>query len=193
MIKSIPLNIPNALSLYRIIAFPFLILTLIIGYENLFAWLICINLITDILDGLIARTFNMETEIGARLDSIADLGTYIAAISGIFVFKFHAFEPHVLSFSIFIGLFVGSVLLSLIKFGRFSSFHLYSSKIGGYLQGIFFFILFVFDFYTALYYIMISWGIASFIEHISIQLIIKKMRSNVKGLYWILKEKKWSQ
>jgi CDP-diacylglycerol--glycerol-3-phosphate 3-phosphatidyltransferase len=159
-------------------------------YEQVFTWLICISLVTDILDGLIARTFNMQTEIGAKLDSIGDIGTYIGAIIGVFVFKYSEFEPHLLSFFVFIGLFVSANLLALIKFGKSASLHLYSSKIGGYIQGFFFFTLFVFDFYTPFYYVMITWGIASFMEHITIQLIIKEMKSNAKGLYWVLKERK---
>jgi hypothetical protein len=36
---------------------------------------------------------------------------------------------------------------------------------------------------------MIIWGYLAFSEHIIIQLIIKRMRSNVKGLYRVLKDK----
>jgi CDP-diacylglycerol--glycerol-3-phosphate 3-phosphatidyltransferase len=142
-----------------------------------------------VLDGLIARMFNQQTELGARLDSIADIGTYICAILGIFVFKASEFEPHLISFYVFISLFVLANLISIIKFKRFPSLHLYSWKIGGYIQGIFFFVLFAFDFYTFFYYFMIIWGIAAFSEHIVIQLIIKEMRSNAKGLFWVLKSK----
>lgn len=187
--KKIPLNIPNILSLYRIIIFPVIIFSLIKEYEQLFIWLICISLVTDILDGWIARTFDMQTKIGAKLDSIADVGTYIGAILGVMVFKYSEFEPHFISFFIFVGLFISANVLAFIKFGKSASLHLYSSKIGGYLQGFFFFILFVFDFYTPFYFVMIAWGIASFVEHILVQLVLKRMKSNVKGLYWVLKEK----
>jgi CDP-diacylglycerol--glycerol-3-phosphate 3-phosphatidyltransferase len=186
----IPLNIPNILSLYRLISFPLVLYFLIAGKENSFAVFLCINLVTDILDGWIARTFNMQTEIGAKLDSIADMGTYILAILGVFVFKHAQFEPYFSSFLPFIFLFVFSHVLSLIKFKRLPSLHLYSWKIGGYIQGIFFFVLFAIDFYLAFYILMVSWGIAAFTEHIIIQLIIPKMRSNAKGLYWVLKERK---
>jgi CDP-diacylglycerol--glycerol-3-phosphate 3-phosphatidyltransferase len=155
--------------------------------ERLFVWLLCINLVTDILDGLIARTFNMQTEIGARIDSIADIGTYILAITGIFIFKSNEFAPHWWSFGIFIGMFIMTNIVALIKFKRFPSLHLYSMKIGGYIQGIFFFVLFVHDFITPYYYFMVIWGILAFSEHIIIQLIIPKMISNAKGLYWVLK------
>ncbi|MEL7534900.1 MAG: CDP-alcohol phosphatidyltransferase family protein, partial [Bacteroidota bacterium] len=94
----VPLNIPNVLSLYRLFSFPIVLGIALTGYEEIFVVLLCINLITDILDGMIARLFNMKTEIGARLDSIADLGTYVLAILGIFLFKYAEFAPHMLSF-----------------------------------------------------------------------------------------------
>ena len=120
----IPLNIPNILSLYRLITFPLVLYFLIDGQETNFAIFLCINLVTDILDGWIARTFNMKTEIGAKLDSIADMGTYILAISGIFVFKYADFEPYLSSFLPFVFLFVFSHILSLIKFKRLPSLNL---------------------------------------------------------------------
>lgn len=189
MLNKKHLNIPNLLSLYRILAFPLVLYFAFSGQEKLFAIFLVINLITDILDGLIARTFKLETDFGARLDSIADIGTYILAFTGVMIFKLHHFTPHLFSFCLFIGLFLGANLLAIIKFGRTASLHLYSSKIGGYIQGSFFFTLFVFDFYAGFYYFMITWGILSFCEHITIQLIIPELKSNLKGLYWVLKSR----
>jgi CDP-diacylglycerol--glycerol-3-phosphate 3-phosphatidyltransferase len=37
---------------------------------------------------------------------------------------------------------------------------------------------------------MIIWLILSSIESLTIQMIIPEMRSNVRGLYWVLKERK---
>jgi len=182
-------NIPNLLSSYRILSFPIVLLFALNNYERIFVILLVINLITDILDGFIARMLNQQTELGARLDSIADIGTYILAISGIFLFKADDFASHLVSFCIFLSLFVFSNLLSLIKFKRLPSLHLYSWKIGGYIQGAFFFVLFVFEFNTLFYYFMILWGILAFLEHIIIQFIIPEMKSNQKGLYWVVKAK----
>jgi CDP-diacylglycerol--glycerol-3-phosphate 3-phosphatidyltransferase len=170
--------------------FPYILYLSISGQEQLFSILLTINLITDVLDGWIARCFNMQTELGARLDSIADLGTYMAAIAGIFLFKSADFQPYLSSFFVFVFLLCFAHVLSLIKFGRLPSLHLYSWKIGGYIQGIFFIVLFLFGFYPLFYYVMIIWGILAFCEHIIVQLIIKEMHSNAKGLYRVLKNKR---
>lgn len=183
------INVPNALSFYRILAFPVVLYFALSGREMLFALMLMVNLVTDILDGLIARMFNQQTELGARLDSIADVGTYILAITGVFVFKSTDFAPHQVSFGVFLSLYLMSNVLSLVKFGRFPSLHLYSWKIGGYIQGFFFFILFVFGFNQELYYFTIIWGCIAFAEHIIIQFLLVEMKSNQRGLYWVLKNK----
>lgn len=183
------MTIPNLLSFYRLITFPIVLIIAVLGYETAFVILLVINLFTDILDGLLARLLNQQSEFGARLDSIADLGTYILAITGIFIFKMEDFAPHMISFGLFLSLFVFTHLLSLIKFGKLPSLHLYSWKIGGYIQGSFFFVLFVFGFHTFFYYFMLCWGIISFLEHIVIQLMISEMKPNQKGLYWVINSK----
>ena len=186
---NIPLNIPNILSLYRLFSFPFILYLAILGQESVFVVLFVVNLITDLLDGWIARKFNMQTEIGAKIDSIADIGSFILAVVGMFLFKSEEINYHIISFSLFIGLFVFSNILSLIKFKRSPSLHLYSWKIGGYIMGFFYFYVFVIGFNTYVYYIMITWCILAFIEHIIIQLLIKEMLVNAKGLYWVLKNR----
>ena len=57
------------------------------GQEKLFAIFIVINLVTDWLDGHIARWFKMETELGAKLDAFADNFTYVEVFIGLFLFK----------------------------------------------------------------------------------------------------------
>jgi len=190
MQKNKILTIPNILSFYRLFTFPVILWFIISGKETLFAVFLIINLVTDVLDGYIARRLNQQTAFGARLDSMADNLTFALAIIGILVFKIDDFRPHLISFFIFIVLGVLLLVLSLIKFGRFPSFHLYSFKIGGYIQGFFLAVLFTFGFITVFYYFMIIWAILAALEHIVIQLIIPEMRSNVKGLYWILRERR---
>ena len=183
-------TVPNFLSLDRLLSFPFVMYLAFSNNERLFAIFLIINLITDALDGIIARMFHVQTELGARLDAFADIGMYISAITGVFVFKAADFAPHLLSLYIYIGFFACSVLISLLKFKRFPSLHLYSSKTGGYLQGIFFFVLFIFEFNMWFYYFVIILAILAFCEQISVQWVLNEPVSNAKGLYWVLKCRK---
>ncbi|MBW1971974.1 MAG: CDP-diacylglycerol--glycerol-3-phosphate 3-phosphatidyltransferase [Deltaproteobacteria bacterium] len=66
------LNIPNSLTVIRILLIPLFINCLI--YQNFLCafWVFIIAGITDALDGLIARLARQKTLIGAFLDPIAD-------------------------------------------------------------------------------------------------------------------------
>ena len=183
-------NIPNMITSYRLLMFPVILYFIISGRETLFAVFFVINMVTDFFDGYIARKFNMETELGAKLDSFADNFNYLLAFIGLLVFKMEEMRPHLLSFGIFIGMLVLTVVVSLIKFRKFPSFHLKTTKYSGDIQAMFFVCLFTFGFFSPLYYLMIVWGILGAIEHLAIQMILPEMRSNVRGLYWILKERK---
>ena len=182
-------SVPNLLSFYRIITFPIVLYYALSRNEQIYFVLLTIDLITDVLDGYIARKFNLQTEFGARLDAFADIGMYILAFLGVVFFKAHDFEPHIYSLSLFFAVFVLPKIIAWIKFRSFPSLHLISSKIGGYIQGFFFLSLFTFGFSTAFYYIMIITGIFSFVEQVVIILMVKQMKSNMKGLYWILNTK----
>jgi CDP-diacylglycerol--glycerol-3-phosphate 3-phosphatidyltransferase len=185
----IPLTVPNVLSLYRLLVFPLVMLLLFLGKETLYAVMLVISLNTDVWDGWIARRFNQRTAIGARLDSLADIGVYIAALTGIIHFKIDLLGTDAWLFYVFVSCYLIVTLSPLIKFGKIQSFHLYSIKLGGYLQGIFFILLFFVDYFPIYFYVMVNLSLLSFIESLTIQLILPEMRSDVKGLYWVLKER----
>lgn len=187
---NIPLTIPNVLSLYRLASFPVLLMFILLGWEKAFAYFIWISLTTDILDGWLARRLNQVTETGARLDGLADTATYLLGFTGIIVFKWSDFQPFAVSFSIFTGLFILSRLYSWVKHGRFYGFQTYSGKTAGYIHGSFIIVLFVFGFYTWFYYVMVISGFIVFSENVIIALLLREPRSHVKGLYWVIMERK---
>jgi cardiolipin synthase (CMP-forming) len=182
-------TVPGIFTFYRLLSLPLILWFIFSDRETLFVIFLLIGLITDALDGYLARKLDQVTELGARLDSIADKFIYALAVIGIIYFKWHDLLPYVTSFTVFIFLGIAYLAHSFIKFGKMSTLHTYATKIGGYLHGIFFFVLFAYDFIPELYYFIITWGILSILEMLVIQMIIPDMRSNVKGLYWILKDR----
>jgi cardiolipin synthase len=68
----VKLNIPNALTLLRFFLIPFFISTSIQGQYTAAFVIFVTAAVTDILDGFIARRFNMRSRIGALLDPAAD-------------------------------------------------------------------------------------------------------------------------
>jgi len=183
-------TIPNVITSYRLFMAPVILYFIISGQEALFAIFLVINLLTDVIDGYIARRFKMETEIGARLDAFADYFTYILVFIGLFVFKLDDLKPYLVSAIIFISMLVLTVIVSLIKFRKFHSYHTIIEKSGGYVQAVFFICLFSIGLIAPLYYFMIVFGILGAIETIIIDILIPEMRSDILGLYWVLKERK---
>ena len=69
------MNLPNALTIFRVILTPFFIYLLFTSsmYSNLYALIIFILAsVTDAFDGYYARKYNIETEFGNFLDPLAD-------------------------------------------------------------------------------------------------------------------------
>lgn len=184
------LNVPNALSLYRLLVFPVILFMALTNRESTYVVLLCVSLVSDALDGSIARRFNLQTKFGAALDNIADICTYAMAVLGLFVFKWVDVEPHALILYIFFSLFIISYIVAFARFGKVPGLHLYSAVSAGYVQSIFFFILFVFGFYAWFYYLAIGWGVVAYSEKILVLFRLDDIKRGVKGLYWLNKEQK---
>lgn len=184
------LNVPNFISLYRLLAFPVILYMALAGVEQWFVILLCISLVSDVLDGNIARYFNLQTNFGAALDNLADICTYAMALLGLFLFKWTEIEPHVWILYLFLAVFVLSYIVAFYRFQKIPGLHLYSAVSAGYVQSIFFFVLFVFGFYPWMYYLAVGWGVVAYIEKIFVLLKLDDIKIGVKGLYWLLKEEK---
>jgi cardiolipin synthase len=67
-----PMNLPNYITLFRIVLIPFFVYLMIYGYYRAALLVFVIACVTDALDGMIARLTNQITELGAFLDPMAD-------------------------------------------------------------------------------------------------------------------------
>jgi cardiolipin synthase (CMP-forming) len=66
------MNIPNTITLLRIVLVPLLVFLYLHGAYGIAIWLLVAGGISDIADGFIARRFNMGTFLGSVLDPLAD-------------------------------------------------------------------------------------------------------------------------
>ncbi len=183
-------NVPNFISLYRLLVFPVILYMAVTNRENWFVILLCISLVSDILDGNIARIFKLQTHFGAALDNLADICTIAMALLGMFIFKWTEISPHAWILYIFLAIFILSYIIAFIRFRKIPGLHLYSAVSAGYAQGIFFFVLFVSGFYPWLYYLVVIWGIIAYTEKILVLLRLDDIKIGVKGLYWLIKKEK---
>ncbi len=93
--KKSALNIPNTLSLIRVLLVPVFVLTLIF-MRNIEIWgyivpslVFVVTALTDMLDGKIARKYNLVTDFGKFIDPLADkfmvIGSQIAIMAYLFL------------------------------------------------------------------------------------------------------------
>lgn len=66
------MNLPNKLTIGRIIAIPIFIVVFLMGYRYAAAVIFILAAFTDMLDGKIARKYNLVTNFGKLMDPLAD-------------------------------------------------------------------------------------------------------------------------
>lgn len=65
-------NVPNVLSLFRLVLVPFIAVTYLRGETTWAVVALIVSGITDVVDGFVARHFNQITDLGKILDPLAD-------------------------------------------------------------------------------------------------------------------------
>ena len=73
-------NVPNVLSLIRILLVPVFLVLYLSGRQDWAFLTLLVSGVTDLLDGFIARRFNMITDCGKLLDPISDKLTQVAVV-----------------------------------------------------------------------------------------------------------------
>ena len=182
------LNIADWFSVYRIIATPFLLLLIFLDLKNIFIWLLLLSFLTDMIDGIIARALKIVSEQGAKLDSYGDLLTYLVAIVGVFRFEWDFVRENFISVLLVAGLYFLQLLFAFWRYGKPSSFHTYLTKAAAIALGTFIMVLFVFGFQAWLFYTTVVLAILDAAEEIIITIIFPEWKTDVKGLYWMLKK-----
>jgi len=181
----------NLITLYRIFAFPILIALLLDGETEWFKWLLLACFLTDAIDGFLARQFKATSVLGSKLDSIGDDLTVLAAIVGVCMLHWEFVEGNVLVIAPVIALYLVQLGLALWRYGRISTFHTYLAKVAAVITAVFLLTAFFFEpIWYPLFYLAIAATALDMMEEIALVLVMKEDRSDVKGLYWVLRERK---
>ena len=109
------MNLPNKLTLLRLILIPFFItafyLGFLAGHYFVALGIFVVASLTDFLDGYIARKYNMVTDLGKFLDPIADK---VLVLAGLIVLIADPYETNVFGRIGIIGIIYGGVGVSII-------------------------------------------------------------------------------
>lgn len=73
------MNIPNAISLFRLCSVPVFVWLLLRHQIDWAFWIFAIAALSDAIDGIIAKQFNQQTTLGGFLDPLADKALLVSA------------------------------------------------------------------------------------------------------------------
>ncbi|MCZ6808330.1 MAG: CDP-alcohol phosphatidyltransferase family protein [Proteobacteria bacterium] len=183
-------HVPNVISMARIVATPVLIFLALTDREDAYKWLLLAAFISDIVDGLIARTFSITSMLGSRLDTLADTLLWPAAIFGIWVFHPEVMTEHWLVIVLVLGLWAIEMIVAWLRYGKLTSFHAYTIRVSVYGFGIFIMSLFLWGLHPWLLYVASAFNMLGNVEALIIMALLPEWTSDVRGLYWVLQQRK---
>jgi len=180
----------NGITFYRMLVAPVLVYLIVGQRFDIFKWLLLFSFFTDAIDGYLARMYKITSAFGSRIDSIADDLTIIAAIVGIYVWHPAFILYEIVPACILLTLYLIQNTLALIRYKRLTSFHTYSAKIAAIFQGIFMLAYFFLPYPVYwLFYLAVIFTVIDLVEEIALILSLRNYRTDVRGLYWLKKEK----
>jgi len=186
---SAPVKWTTLVTSYRIIVFPVLLLLIFTHRIDIFKWLLVVCFLTDMIDGQLARRFNASSILGSKLDSIGDDLTIVAATVGLWVYRSDFLIREWVIFAIPLGLFFLQVSLAFVRYHKMSSFHTYVAKGAAFCQGFFLCSMFLFDTVSyGLFYFTATITTIDLVEEIILVLILREWKTNVKGIYWVVRK-----
>lgn len=185
------MRIVNAISFFRVLAFPVLLVLLWQKNLEVFKWLILASFLTDALDGFLARKFKVISILGSRLDSLGDDLTVFASFLGVIVFRGDFLWEEWILIALMWALFFLQLGFAMARYQKPTSFHTYGAKLATVFQGLFLCSLFFLD-YTlySLFYATVVVTCLELIEEIIMVGVLPSWRSDIRGLYWALKLRK---
>ena len=176
---------PNLLSLLRLILVPILITLAVYGQAELFLLLLAVSLVSDVLDGYVARKLQQTSELGARLDSWGDILTYGAMISALYLIWPAIFSAQAGFLLAAMLSFILPLLLALSRFGSYPSYHTIGAKVTAILMAPAYYLLILWD--TELFFrAVILLRVLVAVEEIAITFALKRPKSNVDSVFFLL-------
>jgi phosphatidylglycerophosphate synthase len=121
-------TLPNALCVARFIGSFVLLPLAVAGLPYWFVGTYLVLIISDLVDGPIARSLHQRSDLGAHLDSVADLTLNSCLLAGVAILCWDVLQHELLLIGAVIASFGMSLLFGFWKYGRLISYHTYIAK-----------------------------------------------------------------
>lgn len=186
--NSTTFSIANLLSFLRLSLVPALVWLALEADADWFLVVLAVSLVSDILDGYLARKLNQVSDFGAKLDSWGDSLTYASMIFGLYQIWpaiFTEQKAYLLSATLS---FIIPLMFALKKFGEYPSYHTWGAKVAAVLIAPAYYMLILIDADTwfrmvILFYLLVA------AEEILITLILKSPATNVSSVWRLIRRR----
>jgi len=174
------IQIPNLVSLIRILIAPLLLVLAVLQLEYWFLGALAFSGMTDLLDGYLARRLNLISPLGARLDSWGDFTIYSTMAACAWILWPGLTREMLLPYALILFSFVLPACIGLLKFGKLTGYHTWSVKVA---------VLATYTSYFLLYTDIVQWPfmLASWLcviagsEEILITLLLPRAETDVRS------------
>jgi phosphatidylglycerophosphate synthase len=177
-------SIPNILSLLRLALVPVLVGLASAQRGDIFLVVLAISLLSDVLDGYLARKLGLVSELGAKLDSWGDILTYAAMILGLHLIWPDIFDKQAEFLFAAMMSFILPTLLAFRKFGAYPSYHTWGAKLAAVLMAPAYYVLILAD-ADSFFRVVILFHLLVAAEEMAITFILNRPRSNVGSVFYL--------
>ena len=180
-------RVPNILSGLRLVAAPALLILAWIGQSDAFLCLFAAALSTDVADGWLARRFGLQSELGARLDSLGDLLMW----STLPFAGWWLWPERVIDQLPFVVVAISSLLMpiaiGLARWKRLTAYHTWGAKLSSLLIGPGLLVLFATS-SDVLFQVATGVLALSAVDEIAITFVLRSWRVDVPSVVHALQE-----
>lgn len=180
------MNLPILLILFRLLLAPIILgLAYYIGESSkiLIVVLMYLGLISDILDGIIARKQNVSSEKLRRMDSQTDMIFWLSLGFATWILFPKLIADHAIAIWTILGMEIACYVISLIKFKKETCTHAFLSKIWGLTLLVAFTSLIGFNHAGFPFLLAIIMGLISHFDRILITLILPIWTHDIPSAY----------
>jgi phosphatidylglycerophosphate synthase len=121
---------PNLFTATRLALAPAVVMAAVAGSRPWFVVLVTAALLTDAIDGYLARRLNAYSELGRKLDSVADYVTMLTGTAGIALLWPEHMRRELPWVVAGLGAFFAAQVQALVRLGRVPCYHTWTAKVG---------------------------------------------------------------
>jgi phosphatidylglycerophosphate synthase len=144
---------------------------------------LCLALTSDILDGVVARRCGVASASLRRYDSTADTVFYLSAVFAVWVLYPAVLRANMSALLLLLGLELARYVVDLYKFGRETSYHMWSAKLWNLVMFAAFVALLGFGFSGWLFAAAVWVGVASDLEGLCATFLLPEWKYDVPSAW----------